>query len=71
MKCYNCNKEYPMWKALKEWEEEYGDEWMSQALINVMCLHCNTPTGLTISLDTYEETEEVESPIGTVKLPKI
>lgn len=69
-KCSKCKKNMNIGKQLSEWDKLFGSEWNVTAMINIICPHCNKEQIL-ITLDMYEETEDVESPIGNVKVPKL
>lgn len=69
-KCPRCKKNLNIGKQVSEWDKEYGDEWISQAMINIICPNCDEGV-IMVELYKYEETEEIQSPIGKVKIPKL
>jgi phage FluMu protein Com len=69
-KCPKCKKTLNIGKLLREWDDEYGSEWIGEAMVNIICPHCQEGV-MVIYLQTYEESEDVESPAGKVKIPKL
>jgi hypothetical protein len=69
-KCQKCHKNLNLGSQMKEWDEQYGSEWVGSAMVNIICKHCGEGVIL-VDLICYDETEEVESIIGKVKIPKL
>jgi hypothetical protein len=69
-KCTKCKKNLNLGKLVAEWDKEFGEMWIGSAMINIICPHCKEGV-MMVDLCMYDETEEVESIIGKVKIPKL
>ena len=55
---------------MKDWDQQYGSEWVGSAMVNIICKHCGEGVIL-VDLIHYDEFEEVQSPFGKVRIPKL
>jgi len=69
-KCPKCKKNLNLGKLIAEWDKEFGSMWQTAAMINIICPHCEEGV-MMVDLTMYDETEEIDSIIGKVKIPKV
>ena len=69
-KCPKCNHNLNLGMQLLEWDELFGSDWDRAAMVNIICPYCHKGVILG-DLITYDETEDVKSPMGIVKIPKL
>lgn len=69
--CPHCKKPVNWLGQLKQWNDEYGEDWASEAMIAIMCESCGE-YAFAVEIFAVEETEEIYSPAlkAKVKVPK-
>ena len=74
MKCFKCEKKIDFWQQVKEWSEMFGDEAMLGPEFPIMimldCPHCDEQIGM-VNIIGINAFEDVEGPMGIVKMPKL
>lgn len=71
MLCPGCKKDYPVANQIKEADEEYYKGEVSPPIMLMLsCPHCNEQTVM-VEFVPCTEFEEIDSPLGKVKIPKM
>lgn len=73
IECHKCHKKVNWLEQLKEWDKEYGEDWVGEAMVAIICEHCGSYV-LMIELFEAEDGEDVEAKGlegKKVKMPKI
>lgn len=68
-KCKKCGATLHLSDQVMEWDDMFGDNWQGEAIINIICPKCEEGV-MMIDLVMYDETEDVKSPMGIIKVPK-
>lgn len=69
MKCPKCAKEIGLVEQTQEWDKAWGNEAGLPAMFMLICENCKEQTAM-VEIIPIDNFEEVESPLGKVKLPK-
>jgi len=74
MICPKCEKKISLGNHMKEWDDNFGDDFALSAefpaMVNIICEHCEESVAL-IFIEPSENGEEIDSPIGKVVMPKL
>ena len=71
MNCPKCKQPIDVIEEMKKWFELYKPTMLdgAPAVINMSCANCKEEAGIWLSIDPYSKTEEIDTPVGKVKLP--
>ena len=71
MICSKCEKDLDVVAQLKEANELYYDGVSGPIMLMIRCNTCDEQTAMIEIIPLSGETVDIESPVGTVKFPKI